>query len=84
MSDKGFIGDDWQAEVSRATGNRVFTPKRENQHQQNSAGFDQLLSHFRERIEGVFNEGQNTGRHKDTFAQEKGLRTLYSCSGENG
>ncbi|MEM9216919.1 MAG: hypothetical protein AAGD25_21540, partial [Cyanobacteria bacterium P01_F01_bin.150] len=55
LADKGFIGDDWQADVSRETGNRVFTAKRENQ-QQNPVAFDRLLYHFRERIEGVFNE----------------------------
>ena len=71
LADKGFIGNDWQAEVSRLTGNQIFTPKRENQHQQNSAAFDQLLGHFRERIEGVFNEVQNTGRHLERLLRKK-------------
>ena len=52
LADKGFIGEDWQEDVSRTTGNGVFTVKRENQHQQNPVAFDRLLSHFRERIEG--------------------------------
>jgi hypothetical protein len=71
LADKGFIGDDWQAEVSRATGNRVFTAKRENQHQQIPAAFERLLTHFRERIEGVFNEVQNTGRNLEHLLRKK-------------
>lgn len=63
LADKGFIGGDWQAEIYRTTGNQVFTPKRVNQHQQNPPAFERLLNHFRERIEGVFNEVQNTGRN---------------------
>ena len=71
LADKGFIGDDWQAQVSRATGNRVFTAKRENQHQQNPPTFDRLLSHFREQVEGVFNEVQNTGRNLERLLRKK-------------
>ena len=56
LADKGFIGDDWQDEVSRTTGNRVFTAKRVNQHQQTPLTFVRLLGHFQERIEVVFNE----------------------------
>ena len=70
LADKGFIGEDWQADVSRETGNRVFTAKRENQ-QQNPAAFDRLLYHFRERIEGVFNEIQNTGRNLERLLRKK-------------
>nr|WP_228016544.1 IS982 family transposase [Leptolyngbya ectocarpi] len=58
LTDKGFIGTDWQADIARCTGNRIFTPMRDNQHAQNPQAFDRLLSHFRERIEGVFNEIQ--------------------------
>ncbi len=61
-ADKGFIGDDWQVEVAEQTGNRVWTPKRANQAQ-NPAAFDRLLGRVRERIEGTFNEIQNTGRN---------------------
>lgn len=74
LADKGFIGEDWQAEVSRATGNRVFTAKRENQHQQNPenpVAFDRLLYRFRGRIEGVFNEVQNTGRNLERLLRKK-------------
>lgn len=70
LADKGFIGGDWQADIYRTTGNRVFTPKRVNQHQQNPPAFERLLSHFRERIEGVFNEVQNTGRNLERLLRK--------------
>ncbi len=38
-------------------------PKRANQLIQNSADFDRWLNSLRERIEGAFNEVQNTGRN---------------------
>lgn len=81
LGDKGFIGDDWQDEVARATGNRIFTPKRNNQHQQTPEPFCRLLTHFRERIEGVFNEIQNTGRHLERLLRKKisGLWTHVSA-----
>jgi len=60
--DKGFIGQDWQQEQRDSQGNRIWTPKRENQKAQNPAGFDRLLNSLRERIEGAFNEVRNTGR----------------------
>ncbi len=63
FGDKGFIGEEWQAQVRQHTGNRIWTVKRCNQHQQNPASFDALLNSTRERIESVFNEIQNTGRH---------------------
>ena len=71
LADKGFIGEDWQRELSRQTGNQVFTAKRENQHQQNPRAFDRLLGRFRERIEGVFNEVQNTGRNLERLLRKK-------------
>lgn len=61
-ADKGFLGEDWQQDVATTTGNRVWTEKRTNQDQ-NPPAFDALLSHVRERIEGTFNELQNTGRN---------------------
>ena len=70
LADKGFIGDDWQTEVSRTTGNRVFTAKRENQYEQTPPVFVRLLGHFRERIEGVFNEVQNTGRYLERLLRK--------------
>lgn len=61
-ADKGFIGAEWHDDVAAQTGNRVWTPKRGNQVQ-NPPAFDHLLGHVRERIEGTFNEVQNTGRN---------------------
>jgi hypothetical protein len=63
FGDKGFIGDDWQADVRRHTGNRVWTAKRANQALQNPPEFDRLLGSIREHIEGTFHRIQNTGRN---------------------
>ncbi len=63
FGDKGFIGEEWQAEIKEQTGNRVWTVKRVNQKEQNPKSFDRWLNSVRERIEGVFNEIQNTGRN---------------------
>jgi hypothetical protein len=63
FGDKGFIGDDWQADIRQHTGNRVWTAKRANQALQNPPEFDQLLNHIREHIEGTFHCIQNTGRN---------------------
>jgi hypothetical protein len=63
FGDKGFIGDDWQAEVRQQTGNRVWTMKRANQASQNPPEFDRLLGSIREHIEGTFHCIQNTGRN---------------------
>ncbi|MDX6484708.1 MAG: hypothetical protein QOE95_2481 [Gaiellaceae bacterium] len=63
FGDKGFVGADWQREVTEQTGNRVWTAKRINQKEQNPPRFYRLLSSVRERIEGSFNELQNTGRN---------------------
>jgi len=60
-SDKGFIGDEWQADW-HSQGVYVWTAKRENQHQQNPPQFDQLLHQIRERIEGVFDLLKEGGR----------------------
>jgi hypothetical protein len=60
-SDKGFIGEDWQAHW-RTQGVYVWTAKRENQHQQNPPQFDQLLNQIRERIEGAFDLLKEGGR----------------------
>ena len=62
-ADKGFIGEDWQERIFRHTRNRIFTAKRANQKAQNPVEFDRWLNRIRERIEGVFNEVQNTGRN---------------------
>ena len=63
FADKGFIGDDWQREITCQTGNHLWTHKRLNQHQQNPKAFDELIGRVRERIESTFNELQNVGRN---------------------
>jgi len=63
FGDKGFIGDNWQADIRHQTGNRVWTAKRANQAIQNPPEFDRLLSSVREHIEGTFHVIQNTGRN---------------------
>jgi hypothetical protein len=63
FGDKGFIGVEWQQGVKEQTGNRVWTVKRINQKRQNPKSFDRWLNSVRERIEGAFNELQNTGRN---------------------
>ena len=63
LADKGFLGSDWQTTIAEETSNCVFTPKRANQAMQNAPELDALLSALRERIEGVFHQLQNTGRH---------------------
>jgi len=63
FADKGFLGFEWQTSIFDQTNNLVWTPKRSNQHLQNSKELDRWLSKVRERIEGVFHEIQNTGRN---------------------
>lgn len=62
-ADKGFVGEDWQHQLFQHTRNRLYTAKRINQTTQNSTEFDRWLNALRERIEGLFNEVQNTGRN---------------------
>lgn len=63
IGDKGFLGEEWQAQIYEQTGNVITTPKRRNQKIQHPDGFEKLLNSVRERIEGVFHEIQNTGKH---------------------
>lgn len=63
FGDKGFLGQAWQTAVLDQTNNLIWTPQRCNQHYQNAKGLDRWLNSFRERIEGVFHEIQNTGRN---------------------
>jgi hypothetical protein len=60
-SDKGFIGEEWQAEWARQ-GIHVWTTKRENQKVQNPPEFDRLLNSIRERVEGAFDLLKEGGR----------------------
>jgi hypothetical protein len=63
LADKGFIGLEWQTQIFDQTNNLIWTPRRSNQYQQNSASLDRWLSSVRERIEGYFHEIQNIGRN---------------------
>jgi hypothetical protein len=75
--DKGFIGQNWQEEVTGSTGNRIWTIQRENQHHQHSSDLKRLISRVRQRIEGVFHEIQNTGRNPERLLNKtvSGLAT---------
>ena len=64
-ADKGFISASWQEDLARRTGNRIWTVKRANQHQQHSAQLNRFISRIRQRVEGVFHEIQNTGRNPE-------------------
>lgn len=81
LGDKGFIGEEWQAEIRTTTGNRVWTQKRTNQKQQNAPAFDRLLNAVRERIEGVFHTLQNTGRNLERLLakHERGLHVRVAA-----
>lgn len=69
-ADKGFIGEEWQNRHFDQQGNRIWTPKRTNQYIQNTAEFDLWLNSLRERIEGAFNELQNTGRNLERLLRK--------------
>lgn len=75
--DKGFIGQDWQQQIASSTANRIWTIHRQNQHHQNSSSFKRLISQVRQRIEGVFQEIQNTGRNRERLLNKtvQGLAT---------
>ena len=63
IGDKGFLGQEWQAQMLQQTANTIVTPKRKNQKAQHRPGYQAVLNALRERIEGVFHELQNTGRN---------------------
>ncbi|HLO83945.1 MAG TPA: IS982 family transposase [Nostocaceae cyanobacterium] len=71
LADKGFIGGEWQADIYKTTGNQIFTPKRANQLPAQPKAFERLLNSLRERVEGVFNEVQNTGRNLERLLRKK-------------
>ena len=63
LADKGFLGKTWQADMQQRTGNWIWTPKRQNQAEQQSRAFELWLNRRRLRIEGLFNEVQNVGKN---------------------
>jgi len=81
FADKGFIGSEWQSKIFDQTHNRIWTPKRKNQYQQNTPNLDQWLNSIRERIEGVFNEIQNVGRNIERLNAKTiiGISTRIIC-----
>ena len=54
--DKGFIGQDWQQQITSSTGNKIWTIHRDNQYYQPSASLKRLIAKVGQRIEGVFHE----------------------------
>jgi hypothetical protein len=68
--DKGFIGEDWQQQLTQRTGNRLWTCHRENQKQQHPKALKRFISRVRQRIEGVFHEIQNTGRNPERLLRK--------------
>lgn len=78
--DKGFIGQDWQQQITSSTGNQIWTIHRENQQHQHSSQLKRLISKVRQRIEGVFHEIQNTGRNPERLLNKtvQGLITHMS------
>jgi hypothetical protein len=75
--DKGFLSEDWQHGERDLHNNRIWTQKKSNQKEQNPVEFDRLLNKVRERIEGTFNEIQNTGRNLERLLRKtiRGLCT---------
>lgn len=63
LADKGFLGEDWQADIFQFTGNWIWTPKRKNQVKQQPKDLERWLNGLRLRIEGLFNEIQNIGKN---------------------
>ena len=63
--DKGFIGQEWQQQITELTDNRIWTISRSNQRRSVSSSLKRLISCIRQRIEGVFHEIQNTGRNPE-------------------
>ena len=63
--DKGFISSEWQNAIERRTGNRLWTVHRTNQSQQHPKSLKRFIGRVRQRVEGVFNEIQNTGRNPE-------------------
>ena len=79
--DQGFIGQDWQQQMTRSTGNKIWTIHRDNQHHQPSARVKPLIAKVRPRIEGVFHEIQNTGRNPERLLSKtvRGLSTQMAA-----
>lgn len=75
--DKGFIGQDWQEEIVRYSGNKILTVAKSNQLKQIPQNVRKTIGRIRQRVEGVFHELQNTGRNPERLLNKKveGLNT---------
>src|SRR5207245_7572616 len=72
FGDAGFVDQVRQRVLHEDTGNRLFTPKRANQREQNPLLWDQRMRSLRSRIETVYDQA------KDQFHLEKtGAKTLW-------
>jgi hypothetical protein len=72
LGDKGFLDQVRQSVLQEDTGNRLLTPKRKNQKEQNPTGWDALMNQVRRVIETTFSQG------KEYFNLEKPYaRTLW-------
>ena len=78
--DKGFIGQDWQQQITSSTGNKIWTIHRNNQYNQPSAPLKRLIAKVRQRIEGVFHEIQNTGRNPERLLNKMNRKILKAIA----
>jgi hypothetical protein len=56
IGDKGFIDQEWKEQNRETHHHDILTPKRRNQHVQNSKELNKLIHHFRSRIETTFSQ----------------------------
>lgn len=56
LADKGFIGQEWQADWRQRRGHFILTPKRCNQKVQNPAVLDHLMQRSRRLVETVIDQ----------------------------
>ena len=81
LGDKGFLGADGQQGYRETRGLDILTPCRTHQRTTQPVGFPRWLHRLRERIEGAFHEGQNTGRHLEHLPCQtvRGLSTQVAA-----
>lgn len=56
LGDKGFIGEEWQADWQERRGHLILTPKRRNQKVQNPPALERLLGRVRKLLETVIDQ----------------------------
>ena len=72
--DKGFIGQNWQQQITSSTGNKIWTIHRDNQHHQLSAPVKRLIAKVRQRIERGSHSLQRRQSH--SFAMTMARRAV--------